>query len=86
VALAKTAYDMELTQFACHKSERQDIGCAGFILRGATHNLGARFAFRDGRVGSVTSPYPLHPNYRAMALANGVPPDHPALIPCRDDV
>lgn len=88
IALAKTAYDQALLQFACHKSpEGQEFGCAGFVLNGATHNLGARFAQSYGRLDcdAITSAYPLFPNYRAMAIANGVPADHPALEACRDD-
>ena len=51
IILACTAYDMNLTQFACHKSpEGAEFGCAGFLLRGATHNLGTRLAIRAGKV------------------------------------
>lgn len=89
VALAKTAYDVAIEQFACHKSpEAAPIGCAGFVLQGSTHNLGTRLALHFGKLklDEVSSPWPLHPNYRAMAIAQGVPADHPALAPCRDDV
>lgn len=85
--LAATAYDMAQVQFACHKSpEGREFGCAGFVLRGATHNLGARLAVRAGRLRlqEIASPMPLHPSYRAMAIANGVDPDDLALLPCRD--
>lgn len=88
IALAETAYDMALVQFACHKSKRLDIGCAGFVLRGSLHNLGMRFALRDGRldIDSVSDGgCPLHSNYRSMAIANGVREDHPTLRLCRDD-
>jgi hypothetical protein len=88
IALADTAYDMAIVQFACHKScEGDDIGCAGFALRGATHNLGVRLAARDGRLDltKIASPYHLYPHYRAVAVANGVPANHPALSRCRDD-
>jgi hypothetical protein len=27
---------------------------------------------------------PIYPDFRSMAIANGVPPDHPALVLCRD--
>lgn len=62
------------------------MGCAGFALRGAAHNLGARLAARAGRLRleAIESPYPLHDSYRAMAVANGVAPDDPALAACRD--
>ncbi len=85
--LAATAYDMAVAQFACHKSpEGGEFGCAGFVMRGATHNLGARLAARAGRLrrGEIDSPYPLHASYRAMAIANGVDPDDPVLAACRD--
>lgn len=85
--LAATAYDMSNIQFACHKSpEGGEFGCAGFVLRGAAHNLGARLAARAGRLrlAEVTSPYPLHASYRDMAIANGVGPEDPSLSPCRD--
>jgi len=83
--LAATAHDMAQVQFACHKSpEGSEFGCAGFALRGAAHNLGARLAARAGRLEAIESPYPLHDSYRAMAVANGVAPDDPALAACRD--
>jgi len=84
--LAGTAYDMAMHQFACHKTpEGHEKGCAGFVLRGSDHNLGARLACRDGRLdrGKVSSPYPLYGDFRAMAIANGLAPDHPALLACR---
>ena len=85
--LAETAYDMAQVQFACHKSpEGVEFGCAGFALRGAAHNLGARLAVRAGRLRfeEIDSPFPLHDSYRSMAIANGVDPDDPALAACRD--
>ena len=88
VALANTAYDMNLTQFACHKSpEEEEFGCAGFLLEGAAYNLGVRLAIRSGSVdlGRVSSSSELFSSFRAMAIANGVPADHPALKSCRDD-
>jgi hypothetical protein len=88
VALAHTSYDMSLEQFACHKSpDGGEFGCAGFLLAGSAHNLGTRFGCRSGTVnlGIVSSAHDLYPNFRAMAVANGVPPDHPALAACRDD-
>jgi hypothetical protein len=85
--LAVTAYDMAVDQFACHKSPQgREFGCAGFVLRGATHNLGARLAARAGRLDlrEIASPFPLHESYRAMAIANGVDPDDPSLESCRE--
>jgi hypothetical protein len=82
--MAKTAYDLALVQFGCHMLE--NVGCAGFALRGATHNLGARLALHDGglalsRIGD--GGYPLYDDYRAMAVANGVALNDPALKRCR---
>ena len=86
---ANTAYDMAPNTFACHQSgaERPAL-CAGFLLRGAAHNMGARLGVIRGEValdqveaGSAA----LHPSYRAMAVANGVDPADPVLARCRDD-
>lgn len=80
--LAATAYDLAITMFACHKSpEGKEFACAGFILNGATHNLGFRLSRIDWR--AVNCGFPLHENYRAMAIANGVDADDPVLRPCR---
>lgn len=86
---AVTAYDMSRRTFACHQSGRdRPATCAGFLLRGAAHNLNVRqrlalseINMAEVEAGGVT----LHPSYRAMAIANGVSPDHPALAACRDD-
>jgi hypothetical protein len=84
--MASTAYDMAMIQFACHKSLEDDIGCAGFAIAGATHNLGVRLSRREGGMTNVRKTgYSLYPHFRAMAIANGVPADHPALQLCRDD-
>lgn len=89
IALAATAYDTSPIQFACHKSpETAPVGCAGFVLRGAAHNLGARLAASFGRLDHAAvsdGGRPLYADYRAMAIANGVPADHPALRPCRSE-
>ncbi|MGI4943644.1 MAG: DUF6283 family protein [Janthinobacterium lividum] len=83
IALAHVAYDVAFEQFACHKSQEGDeIGCAGFALAGATHNLGFRLA--KVAPGTITTDAPLYPSYRAMAIAHGVRANHPALKPCRD--
>ena len=84
VALAGTAYDMAGTVFACHMShDGGEFACAGFILQSSAHNLSCRMSREmfDG----VRSPYPLFGTYRELAVANGVPEDHPALMDCRDD-
>jgi hypothetical protein len=82
--LARTAYDMSVSVFACHMSKDAKLfACAGFLLQSATHNLTVRMAFFDRR--SVSSPVPLFGTYREMAIANGVAPDDPSLARCRDD-
>jgi hypothetical protein len=83
---ADTAYDMADHVFACHMSGAEKPAvCAGFLLRGAAHNLAARLMLARGEIGSdVTSDMPVHDSYRAMAEANGVSRDDPALSKCRD--
>jgi hypothetical protein len=86
---ARTAYDMVQTTFACHMADRdRPLTCAGFLLRGAMHNLAIRMAqitqglnLRDVSTAGV----PLYDSYRAMAEANGVEPGDPALTPCRSN-
>jgi hypothetical protein len=84
---ANTAYDMAKETFACHESgvDKPAI-CAGFLLRGALHNLSVRLKCARGQLGDDVRDggHALHANYRAMAVANGVPPDDPALAKCRD--
>ena len=84
---AGTAYDMAQNTFACHASGvTKPAICAGFLLRGADHNLAARLGYISGRIKNDVSDggHALHPNYRAMAIANGVPADDPILTACRD--
>jgi hypothetical protein len=85
--LAACAADMSSVLFTCHKStEAQPVVCAGFLSVGADHNLAVRMALitfrlqQQDRSGGVA----LHPSFRAMAIAQGVPPDDPALTQCRD--
>lgn len=73
--------------FACHESGvSKPAMCAGFLLRGANHNLSVRLkmiqcsSFGDVHDGG----HELHENYRAMAVTNGVAPDDPSLAACRD--
>ncbi|WFU51161.1 DUF6283 family protein [Sinorhizobium terangae] len=83
---ASTAYDMAPNSFACQMSGKEKPAtCAGFLLRGAEHNLGVRLAIIAGRYDprTVRSDVPLYKSYREMAEANGVSPDDPALEPCR---
>lgn len=83
---AETAYDLATHMFGCHQSgTAKPATCAGFLLRGADHNLTVRLGYRSGRFKDDVHDggHALHPNYRAMAIANGVDPSHPALVPCR---
>lgn len=84
---ASTAYDMAQNTFACHDSGcRKPALCAGFLLRGADHNLAVRLkkfggtSFSDVTDGGLA----LFQNYRAMAVANGCDPNEAVLAPCRD--
>ncbi|WP_372393908.1 DUF6283 family protein (plasmid) [Azospirillum sp. HJ39] len=84
---AETAHDMSTHMFGCHMSgPNKPQHCAGFLLRGAAHNLAVRLDLMKGKItpDEVHSPVPLYDSYREMAEANGVPPDDPALAPCRD--
>ncbi len=85
--LAASAYDVAITIFACHKSaDKHPTACAGFLLRGATHNLSIRLARSCGNIGEVSDGgYELFQNYREMAIANGVRANDPALTLCRGD-
>lgn len=79
---ASTAYDMSGSVFSCHESGSvKPATCAGFLLRGADHNLAMRLR---GYPQDVTDGgTELHESYRAMAVANGVPADDPVLQECR---
>lgn len=84
---ARTSEDMSTHTFACHESGKEKPAvCAGFLLRGADHNLAVRLAYSSGDLVDDVSDggHQLHPSYRAMAEANGVPKDDPALAKCRD--
>lgn len=83
---AGTAYDMAQHTFACHQSgSLKPAICAGFLLRGADHNLSVRLRRMSGAIADDVSDggCDLHADYRAMAIANGVEPDDPVLAPCR---
>lgn len=83
---ARTSYDMSDKVFACHTAgSRRPKTCAGFLLRGAAHNLAIRMRLRHIDYSAVHSMVELYANYREMAIANGVDPDDPALASCRDD-
>lgn len=84
---ANTAHDQSMHQFACHMSgSKKPATCAGFLLRGATHNIGFRLALATGKIDAneLRETVPLHPSYRAMAEANGVQADDTTLARCRD--
>lgn len=84
---AETAYDMATHTFGCHDSgSNKPALCAGFLLRGATHNMTVRLRILKGdEFGDVSDGgHPLFDNYRAMAVANGVPLDDESLEQCRD--
>lgn len=84
---ARTAYDMSINTFACHmRTPDKPATCAGFLMRGADHNLGVRLAILDKRYDPRTvsdGGYPLYRSYREMAIANGVDEYDPDLVPCR---
>jgi hypothetical protein len=86
---ARTAYDMAQTTFGCHMAGRgRPLTCAGFLLRGAMHNLLIRLAQARGKIDLrdvSDGGFPIYASYRAMAIANGVPADDPALKPCRSN-
>ena len=85
---ANTAYDMAGNEFACHQSGRdKPAACAGFLLRGAAHNLTTRLKLMSGRIdlNAVSDDgLELFESYRAMAEANGVESDDPVLMRCRE--
>ncbi|MDR8092944.1 hypothetical protein KPB05_36415 [Burkholderia gladioli] len=83
--LAHTAYDLAHRVFTCHKSKDENpLVCAGFLLRGADHNLTVRINYAEARTLVDDAGLELYPNYRAMAVANGLDCDDPALERCRD--
>lgn len=86
---ASTAYDMAQNTFACHMAGKTEpLTCAGFLLRGSMHNLTIRLAQMKGAVDLrkiSDGGHELYSSYRAMAIANGVPPDDPKLRPCRSN-
>lgn len=83
---ANTAYDMAVKKFGCHESgQKNPATCAGFLLRGADHNLSVRLMQMGANALDVhDGGHELHENYRQMAIANGVDETDPVLKPCRD--
>lgn len=83
--LANTAYDMNHHVFTCHKSlNDKPLVCAGFLLRGAAHNLTVRMNYGKARQEADGGGLELFDSYRQMAIANFVDENDPVLAPCRD--
>ena len=83
---ARTAYDMALSVFSCHSAGKENPAtCAGFLMRGADHNLSVRMSYFRREIGNDLDDkgLALFESYRDMAIANGVDPDDPILKPCR---
>jgi hypothetical protein len=78
---------MSEKRFGCHESgTSKPATCAGFLLRGADHNLAVRLDLMRGRIdlGQVhDGGRELHKSYAAMAIANGVHEGAPELQACR---
>lgn len=84
---ADCAYDMSGRTFGCHESGLdRPVTCAGFLLRGADHNMAVRMKAASGRLDPSQvhdGGHELHDDYVAMAVANGLAEDDPALARCR---
>lgn len=84
---ARTAYNMAESVFSCHESgTEKPATCAGFLMRGADHNIAVRMKYISGKwdFDAISDGgHELHASYRAMAEANGVDPADPVLEPCR---
>lgn len=81
---ANTAYDMSSHKFGCHQSGTQKPAtCAGFLLRGADHNMAVRMERMQGNMLVEEPDVALHHDYVDMAVANGVDETDPILTPCR---
>lgn len=82
---AETAEDMSTHTFACHESGAQrPATCAGFLLRGADHNLAVRLSRSEGAYLAVDEDgRELFEDYFEMAVANGCDPQAPELLRTR---
>jgi len=83
---AGTSYDLSTHRFACHESGvGNPATCAGFLLRGAEHNIAVRMDRMTGRIQNDVQEdgRTLFDGYREMAIAHGVDPDDPVLKGCR---
>jgi len=84
--LANSAHDMSRQIFQCHDTTNDvPLVCAGFLERGAEHNLTVRLArSRDELMPMDRSGgEDLYADYREMAIANGLDPEDPVLAACR---
>lgn len=84
--ILQVGFDDATHTFGCHQSgQKKPATCAGYILRGAdaiSWRLAVAFnKFDPARVKS--GGIKLFDNYYEMAVANGLPPDDPALDACR---
>lgn len=80
---ARTAADMAGHTFGCHESgaDRPAI-CAGFLLRGADHNMAVRMRTAAGQIDLSqvdNGGHELHPGYITMAVENGLDEHDPTL-------
>tara|TARA_R110001592_G_scaffold29089_2_gene105845 strand:+ start:104 stop:352 length:249 start_codon:yes stop_codon:yes gene_type:complete len=73
--------------FSCHTSgAKKPATCAGFLLRGAEHNLNVRLGLIMGTLDLQQvddDGLDLFDSYREMAVANGVEEDDSVLALCR---
>jgi hypothetical protein len=72
--------------FQCHDTtDEVPLTCAGFLERGADHNLTVRMAYIRGRLEPMdrSGGHDLFDDFREMAVANGMDPDHPEMARCR---
>lgn len=82
---ACTAEDASMRKFACHMSGSEHPNtCAGFLLSlSADDNIAVRLAHAKGTMLDVESgDADLFDTYAKMAIANGVPPEDPAIQGC----
>jgi hypothetical protein len=84
---ANTAEDMSGHMFGCHESGTgRPVTCAGFLLRGAEHNMAVRMRSATGQIDLDQvheDGRELHPGYVSMAVANGLDPADLSLRNCR---
>lgn len=83
---ANTAEDMSMNKFGCHMAGTENNKtCAGFLLKGAEHNLAVRMALINEEIDlkKIKTDVDLYEDYVEMAIANGVDENHPALKRCR---